>query len=284
MNIIENILTGNDCYKAGRKITPSGVMVHSTGVAQPSASVFLKNWNKSGVQACVHAFVTSGPIYQSLPWNWRGWHAGGAANNTHISFEICEPAGHTYAGGTMIGYDVEKNAEYFAAVYKNAVELTAMLCEEYGLDPLEDGVVICHCEGYKRGIASNHSDVLHWFPKHNKNMDTFRADVAALMEGKETSYASEENTNEEENDNMATERYTYLKDVPNTWDKKGNPRTMVEGFMNAGLLGGDGSDPDGNEDVIDVSKDMIRVWTIEFRAGLYDAAFEAAGLDPSNYK
>jgi hypothetical protein len=38
-----------------------------------------------------------------------------------------------------------------------------MLCEAYGLDPLEDGVVICHSEGHKRGIASNHADVLHWF-------------------------------------------------------------------------------------------------------------------------
>jgi hypothetical protein len=25
-----------------------------------------------------------------LPWDHRGWHAGGSANNTHIGFEICE--------------------------------------------------------------------------------------------------------------------------------------------------------------------------------------------------
>jgi cell division septation protein DedD len=42
-------------------------------------------------------------------------------------------------------------------------------------------VVICHSEGYKRGIASNHGDVMHWFPKHGKSMDTFRADVAKLV-------------------------------------------------------------------------------------------------------
>ena len=29
------------------------------------------------------------------------------------------------------------------------------------------------------GIASNHSDVMHWFPKHGKSMDTFRAAVKA---------------------------------------------------------------------------------------------------------
>ena len=31
------------------------------------------------------------------------------------------------------------------------------------------------------GIASNHADVMHWFPKHRKSMDTFRADVKALL-------------------------------------------------------------------------------------------------------
>lgn len=58
------------------------------------------------------------------------------------------------------------------------MELTAYLCREYGLDPLEDGVVICHQEGARRGIASNHADVLHWFPMHGMTMDDFRADVA----------------------------------------------------------------------------------------------------------
>ena len=66
-----------------------------------------------------------------------------------------------------------------------AVELTAGLCKMFNLDPLKDGVVICHSEGYKRGIASNHGDVLHWFPKYGKDMDTFRADVAKQMNGKE---------------------------------------------------------------------------------------------------
>ena len=56
-----------------------------------------------------------------------------------------------------------------------------IFCKEYNLDPLADGVVICHSEGYKRGIASNHGDVMHWFPKHGKNMNTFRADVKAQL-------------------------------------------------------------------------------------------------------
>ena len=59
-----------------------------------------------------------------------------------------------------------------------AVELCAYLCKQFGLTEKD---IICHSEGYKRGIASNHGDVMHWFPKHGKSMDTFRADVKALL-------------------------------------------------------------------------------------------------------
>lgn len=187
MKITEHILTNNDCYKAGRTIVPKGIMVHSPGVAQPDVNVFLRTWNRPDVDRCVHAFVHEDGVTETLPWNWRGWHAGVprdggvSANNTHISFEILEPAGHTYDGGTMVGYDAEKNAAYFKKVYANAVELAALLCRKYGLDP--NTQIVDHAEGYQMNIASNHADVGHWFPKHGKSMDTFRADVQARLNG-----------------------------------------------------------------------------------------------------
>ncbi|NCE65700.1 N-acetylmuramoyl-L-alanine amidase [Pseudoflavonifractor sp. 524-17] len=190
MNLTEHIMTRNDCYKAGRTIQPKGIMVHSPGVAQPDVSVFLRLWNKPDVDRCVHAFVHQDGVTMTLPWNWRGWHAGTppeggiSANNTHIGFEILEPAGHTYRNGSeMVGYNVEKNAPYFAKVYHNAVELCALLCRKYHLNPLTD--IVDHREGHQRRIASNHADVSHWFPKHGKSMDTLRADVKALLDGKE---------------------------------------------------------------------------------------------------
>ena len=57
---------------------------------------------------------------------------------------------------------------------------------------MADGVVICHQEGYRRGIASNHGDVLHWFPKFGKTMDDFRADVARWMEGEDETVTYEQ--------------------------------------------------------------------------------------------
>ena len=35
MNLHKLIFTNNACYKAGRRITPKGIMVHSTGANNP---------------------------------------------------------------------------------------------------------------------------------------------------------------------------------------------------------------------------------------------------------
>ena len=185
MNLNKLILTENACYKAGRKITVKGIMVHSTGANNPwlkryvgpddgklGKNQYNNHWNTyhpGGREVCVHGFIgklADGTVatYQCLPWDHRGWHAGGSANNTHIGFEICE--------------DDLTDGAYFAKVYKEAVELCAYLCKQYGLTEKN---IICHSEGYKQGVASNHGDVMHWFPKHGKSMDTFRAEVKALL-------------------------------------------------------------------------------------------------------
>ncbi len=187
MNLHKLILTNNACYKAGRTITPKGIMVHSTGANNPNLKRYVgpddgllgknqysNHWNQNtpdGRQVCVHGFIgklDDGSIatYQTLPWDMRGWHCGsgskGSGNDTHIGFEICE--------------DGLTDASYFSAVYKEAVELCVYLCKQYGLTEKD---IICHSEGAKLGIASNHGDVMHWLPKFGKNMDTFRAAVKA---------------------------------------------------------------------------------------------------------
>lgn len=195
MRLYSQLLTHNDCYIKGRTIKPKGVMVHSTGAANPWLRRYVapddgrlgepssRHWNQSGVGACVHAMIgkaADGSVctYQTLPWNMRGWHCGRSGNDTHISFEICED-GLTDEG-------------YFQATYQAAVELTAYLCKLYHLDPLADGVVLCHSEGYARGIASNHADVMHWWRRYGVSMDDFRAAVAAAMKGGERDLTEQE--------------------------------------------------------------------------------------------
>lgn len=200
MKLVEHILTKNPCYTAGRKITVKGLMLHSVGCPQPRASAFLNSWNSPSYgSACVHGFIDAndGTAYQALSWNHRGWHCGssinGSANNTHIGVEMCEPACITYTGGSS--FKCSDLAQARAAVkrtYDTAVELFAMLCKTYGLNPLADGVIISHREGHARGIASNHGD-----PEHLWNglgmgytMNTFRQAVKAKMDGADTAGTS----------------------------------------------------------------------------------------------
>ena len=186
MNLKQNYLTQSGCYKAGKRITVKGLMIHSVGCPQPKADVFMKNWNRAEASACVHAIVEpDGDVYQILPWNHRGWHCGGGANNTHIGVEMTEPATIRYTGGskwTETG-DGENTKNHVLATYKYAVELFAYLCSQYNLDPLADGVVISHSEGCRRGIASNHGDVEHLWSKFGLSMQQFRKDIKAAMEG-----------------------------------------------------------------------------------------------------
>ena len=188
MNLHKLLLAHNACYKAGRTMIPFGIMVHSTGADNPNLNRYVgpddgllgknkygNHWNQDkpdGRKVCVQAFIgklADGSIatYQTLPWTYRGWHCGGSGNDNYIGFEICED-GLTDAG-------------YFGKVYQEAVELCAYLCKQYGIRP-ERPYLICHSEGHELGIASNHGDVMHWFPRHGKSMDTFRADVKAKLD------------------------------------------------------------------------------------------------------
>ena len=191
MNLVLSILTKNPCYTAGRKITVKGLMLHSVGCSQPKASVFINSWNSASYNnACVHGFIdgNDGTVYQTLPWNHRGWHAGGDANNTHIGVEMCEPACIKYTGGSSFTCSDTATARAVAKrTYEAAVELFAMLCKEYGLNPLTD--IISHKEGHTKGIASNHGDPEHLWKGLGMSytMDTFRQAVKAKMSGNEPS-------------------------------------------------------------------------------------------------
>jgi hypothetical protein len=94
IKITKKFLTNNDCYKTGRTIKPTGIVMHSTGCNQPNAQVFINTWNQSGVTKCVHAFIDANGIYQTLPFNMRCWGCAsgknGSYNNSHIQFEIAE--------------------------------------------------------------------------------------------------------------------------------------------------------------------------------------------------
>jgi hypothetical protein len=240
MNLRTQILTNNACYKAGRTITPKGIMLHSTGANNPwlrryiapddgllGKNEYNNHWNMDtpDLRVCVHAFIgklADGSIatYQTLPWNYRGWHAGGKANDTHIGFEICE--------------DDLTDSSYFSAIYKEAIELCVYLCRLYGFT---DKDIICHSEGYKPGIASNHADVMHWFPKHGKSMDTFRAAVKDTLITEEDAEMTQSTFNKyisvwrDENDPL----YRTSDDVPSYWKEDAAQLIMAGAVLGDGI-------------------------------------------------
>lgn len=229
MKLRQQYLTKNDCYRAGKRITPKGAFLHSTGANNPNVSRYVpgdaeigvnkysNHWNRGGLDKCVHGFIgkfADGSVgtVQTLPWDMRGWHAGKqAGNNGYIGVEICE--------------DGLNDSAYFAEVYRESVELFAMLCREFGWNPLEDGVLLCHAEGYKRGIASNHGDVLHWFPKHGKSMDDFRQDVKREMGG------SEDMSYEQFKQYMARYEAEKAKEPASAWAKDILAQAKAKGIM-----------------------------------------------------
>ena len=186
MEIVQYYQTNNPCYKAGKKIKPTGIVVHSTGANNAYLKRYIgqddgvlgknqynNHWNKADANKCVHAFIGkvadgSVKIYQTLPWDYRCWGVGsgkkGSYNSTHIQFEICE--------------DAKTDEAYYNEAFNLAKELCVLLCAKYGINT--DNVV-GHYEAAQAGYASNHGDPRNWQKLFGGSMDEFRSDVKALL-------------------------------------------------------------------------------------------------------
>lgn len=205
MKLVQNYLTNNPCFYGDGYITVKGLMLHSVGCPQPSGAVFCKNFN-GDVGACVHAFIDAndGTVYQTLPWNHRGWHGGGSSNDTHIGVEMCESNYISYTTGANFTVSNTAKAQAHAkTAYNAAVELFAMLCKNYNLNPLTQ--ICSHAEGYRKGIATNHADPEHYWKglKLSYTMDGFRKDVKAKMGGTTVSTQTTTQTTTTKTDNKS---------------------------------------------------------------------------------
>ena len=190
-------LTQNPCYQANvnksdsryvlfQQRGPLGGMLHSVGCAQPSAAAFLKTWNKSTyTNSCVHGVIdaNTGVGYEALPPNYRGWHGGGACNNTHLGIEMCESGyiKYTGSGAKFEVLDLQKAREDCTRAYNTAVQWFARLAKDWNWDV--DTAIISHKEGGQQGVASQHIDPEHYWSGLGMpyTMNGFRADVKKAM-------------------------------------------------------------------------------------------------------
>jgi len=223
MKYIQQYLTENDCYRAARPMTPTGIVVHSTGTDQKKIAAYTGQWNRPGVEVCVHGMLgldADGELCcaQLLPFEVCCWGCGsgvkGSYNDSHIQFEICE----TLSDGA-----------WCRETYAGALEICESLCREFGIPPER---VVCHSEAHAAGYASNHADVMHWWPKWGLSMDGFRAALAARL-------------------TATPRRFRTLEEVPAALQPE--TRELIE----AGVLRGR-----GGQAGLDMTEDMLRTLII----------------------
>lgn len=183
MELITAYATKNDCYKKAQKMTPRGIVVHSTGANNPylcryvdapeqvGENRFNNHWNQPGISKCVHAFIGYASrgvlkVAQTLPYDYCCWGCGSGSkgsynyNPAYIQFEMCE--------------DDLSDQTYMEAVFQTAVEYCVYLCQTFRI-PVEN--IVSHTEAHAQGYASNHGDPENWWGYYGRTMDDFRAAV-----------------------------------------------------------------------------------------------------------
>lgn len=187
--------TNQPNYTRGLTGVPVGILWHSTGCNNPYLKRYVSpsssdpnqvelskiigsspntGWNKSSYSSAgVNAFIgkkADGTVdwCQVLPWTTSPWGVGagcyGSLNYLKkttgtpfwIQFEICE--------------DALTDAAYANDCYDKAIEMCAMLCDKYGIDPkgyyeyngLKIPTILCHQTASRLGWGANHGDIYHW--------------------------------------------------------------------------------------------------------------------------
>ena len=255
------LLKNNDCYKSKEPLTPKGLMLHSIGSRIPheTPDFYLKNWNKPGVDVCVHAFIdVYGDIYQTLPWTVKGWHCCEPGNSSYIGVEMCEPKGIIYnLSGTsvyrpLIGdqNEIDRKVE---RTFHAAADLFSVLCERFKLNPHGNNVIISHAEGGRKGIASAHADPEHlWFGLglgKKFNMGAFRDEVFEKLNHRLTRLAAfhiVEYVPRQQQETQDQREMAAAQDIIQNGDKSryGNGQHRIE------MLRRDGLDPNRVQNII----------------------------------
>lgn len=180
----------------------------------------------------------------------RSWCTSSSSNdNRAITIEVANN------GGADQGWPVSD------AAYNSLIALLVDICQRNGIKKLlwkADKSLIGQVDKQNMTVHrwfANKSCPGNWLYEHHGQI------------------AKEVNERLEE-ENMV--RYERLRDIKNK-----EFHDIIEKLMDANILGGDGSDPTGNEDIIDLSHDMVRTLVLEYRGGAFDRKLKAVGMEPA---
>lgn len=191
MNIIKAYAVKNLCYKTAQKMTPAGIVIHSTGANNPNlkryvdcpaevgVNIYGNHWNNEmpgGRKVCVHAFIgydkdKNVRVAEILPLDICCWGVGSGKKGSYnfspayIQFEICE--------------DSLLDETYYRKAFAAATEYAAHLCTLFDLSPEN---IVSHKEAHQKGYGCNHGDPEHWMRNFGETMDDFREAVSRIMD------------------------------------------------------------------------------------------------------
>ncbi len=247
------ILCDSSNFKAGRSAKISYIVMHYTAnkgdTARSNGKYFAGN---PDLKASAHYFVDENEVVRSVQEEDTAWHCGGALQGSggHSVYGKCRNA-------NSIG--VEMCSDYADGAYlitdktvDRAAELVRDLMDRYSI-PVEHVV--------------RHYDVT------GKNCPAPWVSDESLW----TAFQVRMSNQEAETKEDEVTRYQKLSDIPNIYGFQ----TVVEKLMNAGIINGDGSDPKGNDDVIDLSHDQVRTLVFEYYGGAFDRKLIAMGMQPA---
>lgn len=164
MIVVDLIPKGRD-NRPGGKMTPTSITVHNTGNSNEGAdakmhSRYIKN---PSTRASWHYTVDDKSIYQHLPLDEHGWHAGdgryGEGNRTSIGIEICMNKGIDQAKAERL-----------------ATQLIGYLMVQHGI-PLNKVVQHNHwsgknCPSVIRARANGWQEFMKLIPSTSQNLTT----------------------------------------------------------------------------------------------------------------
>ena len=202
ISVLQTIHRNSDAFRQNVQIAPIGILMHATGVNNPLLGRYVdpslhpdispnphnNHWNRSaaamGKSVQVHGWIGldrhgSVRAAQTLPFNIACWGSGAGRNGNsnfnpigRLQFEICE--------------DARTNRAYLERCLDVATSWMAMMCRDYGWDPLGNAgngqpIIIDHAEGHQLGVASNHADVMHWLRLHGYTLQWVRQETARKL-------------------------------------------------------------------------------------------------------
>ena len=233
-------------YRAYRRSDIKYIVIHYTandGDTDEGNGNYFAN-NDTG-DTSAHYFVDEDSATQSVPDEACAFHCGG----TSYRHPECR---NDNAIGIEMCSDKDDEGNYYISddTVRNTIELTKRKMTEHDID-------IDH--------VLRHYDV------------TGKKCPAPWVEDEELWFDFKERLDEEREDDDMQTRFERLSDIPNEYGFQ----DIIEKLMDAKIINGDGSDKSGNNDVIDLSLDMVRILIFNYRAGIYDEALVAEGLDPA---